>query len=138
MARMTAILADIPGLETAARNPQELPRERLPAASLYDGDEESAETMKVNGVGGVVYTQAQVVISVVDVPETVGTTANGWRARVINAILLDDALQALCGEFPNKGIKYSGCSTTLAPGYSSIVNLTLNFTAAYQFKPTAL
>ena len=137
MVRITELLATL-GAETLARNLDEVSDLKLPAIILYDGDEDASDTMRANGGGGVMYAAPQIVITLQDVPESVGTTTNGYRARLISAMCLDEALQELCGTFPTRGIKYMGCTTSLVPGRSSQVSLTAHFNIGYQLTPSQL
>jgi len=138
MARITELLGTITGVETVARNLDEVSDLKVTTAILYDGDEEASDTMRANGAGGIMYASPQVVISVQDVPEAVGTTVNQYRARLVSTICLDETLQELCGTFPTRGIKYMGCSTSLVPGRSSQVSMTAHFTIGYQIIPSEL
>jgi len=84
------------------------------------------------------YANPQIVISHQDVPESVGTTTNQYRAALIRTLCLDEALLELCGNFPNRGIRYMGCTTSLVPGRAEQVNLIAHFNIGYQLTPGEL
>jgi len=140
LARMAELIIGLPGLETAARNLDEVSDLKLPCAILYDGDEEASPN-NLRAVGllpNVIHAVPQVIITMQEVPETVGATVNEWRAKLLNAILADEALQNLCGSHPHAGVRYVGCSTSLVPGRSSQSSLIVHFSVAYHFIPTQL
>lgn len=139
LARIMEVIADVDGIETASRNLDELDDAKLPAIILYDGDEEAAENLRARGLApNVMNMLPAIVLSLGDVPENVGTTANGWRAKLLSGLLGDAQIVALCGKIPNAGIHYLGCVTSLNPGRASQVAMTFNISIAYSFKPMEL
>jgi hypothetical protein len=139
LVRLAEIISAISGVETAGRNLDEIGDAKLPAIILYDGDDEAFDNPRaVGAAGNVVHMLPAIVLSLGDVPENVGTTSNLWRAKILKAILLDATIGTICRGVPNGGIRYLGCTTSLAPGRSSQVQMIFNFTIAYPFKPTSL
>jgi hypothetical protein len=139
LARLAVIIGDIAGIETAARNLDRNPDTKLPAATLYDGDEDAFENLRATGLApNVINMMPTIVVSLGDVPENIGTVTNEWLAKVQRAILLDESLAALCGRIPNRGARYVASTTSLQEGRSAEVNLSVHFSIAYPFQPTTL
>jgi hypothetical protein len=145
LARMAVVIGSISGLETAARNLDRVPDTKLPAAVMFDGDEESFENLRATGGAvNVVAMTPSVVVSLGEVPENVGTVTNEWLAKVQRAVLFDSELEQLAGgrtaarRIPNGGARYIASTTSLSEGRSSEVNLTVHFSIAYPFNPAEL
>jgi hypothetical protein len=139
LARLAVIIGTIDGVETAARNLDRIADTKLPAAILFDGDEDAFENLRSTGAApNVVNMMPVIVVSLGDVPENVGTVTNEWLAKVQRAILLDETIAALCGRIPNRGARYVASTTSLQEGRSAEVNLSVHFSIAYPFQPTLL
>lgn len=139
MVRLLAILTGLSGIETVARNLDVLDDLKLPAAILYDGDEEAFDNQRATGAAGnAINALPQIVVSFSDVPENVGTTANAWLAKVKRAVLLDSALAALCAGLPLSGARYLNCDSSLTPGRASEVALIIHFNVTYPMNPKLL
>jgi hypothetical protein len=145
LARIAEVIAAIPGIETSGRNVDRVADSKLPCAMLFDGDEEAFENLRATGgAANVVNMTPAIVVSLGDVPENVGTVTNEWLAKVQKAILFDSMIEQLAGgrsaplRIPNGGARYVAATTSLAEGRSSEVNLTVHFSIAYPFNPTAL
>jgi hypothetical protein len=145
LARIAEVIATIPGVETAGRNVDRVADSKLPAAVLFDGDEEAFENLRATGGAiNVVSMSPTVVVSLGDVPENVGTVTNEWLAKVQKAILFDSQIEQLSGgraatlRIPNGGARSVAATTSLAEGRSAEVNLTVHFSIAYPFNPTTL
>jgi hypothetical protein len=143
LAQLAVLLGQIDGITVAARNLEEI-TEVAPGgaiAVLYDGDEEATDNVRaIGGVGNVVHMMPVIQISLGEVPETVGTSTNAWRVKLLKKVLLDPTLKALSAQDidRNCGPRYLGCTTGLHPGRATQVILTVNFTIGYPFVPTAL
>jgi hypothetical protein len=141
LAQLAVLLGQIDGITVAARNLEEI-SEVPPGgaiAVLYDGDEIAADNPKaIGGVGNIVHMTPEIVISLGEVPETVGTSTNAWRIKLLKKVLLDTTLMTLCGGGRHGGPRYLGCSTSLHPGRATQVMLTVQFSVGYEFVPTAL
>jgi hypothetical protein len=143
LAQLAVLLGQIDGVTVAARNLEEI-SEVPPGgaiAVLYDGDELATDNVRaIGGVGNVVHMTPEIVLSLGEVPETVGTSTNEWRAKLLKKILLDPTLANLSAKDidRNCGPRYLGCSTSLHPGRATQVMLTAHFTIGYPFVPTAL
>jgi hypothetical protein len=139
LAQILTLLGELDGIETAARNLDEMDELRLPAAVLFDGDEVAAENLRATGASGnIVHMTPEIVIALSEVPETIGTTTNAWRARLLSKILLDSTLLALCGSHPHRGARYLGCASSLHAGRAAQVMLTVHFSIAYALNPSDL
>jgi hypothetical protein len=145
LVRIAEVIATIPGIETAGRNVDRIADSKLPAAILFDGDEQSFENLRATGGAiNVVSMTPAIVVSLGDVPENVGTVTNEWLAKVQKAILFDSQIEELAGgrsatlRIHNGGARYVAATTSLAEGRSAEVNLTVHFSIAYPFNPTTL
>jgi hypothetical protein len=135
MVRILALLNQLSGTELVARNLDEIPDTKLPAAILYDGDEAALDNPRAtSGKPSVIHATPIIVIDLGDVPENVGTLANQWLTAIKSLILLDDTLQSLCGDFQTAGAHYGGAETSLHPGRTTHVVLTINFIIGYHLK----
>lgn len=139
LAQLLTLLGELDGIETAARNLDEMDELRLPAAVLFDGDELAAENLRAIGkAGNIVHMTPEIVVALSEVPETVGTSTSAWRAKLLNKVLTDDTLTTLCGSHPHAGARYVGCSTSLHPGRAAQVMLTAHFSIGYALNPSDL
>ena len=111
----------------------------LPAAVLFDGDELSADNPRAIGsAGNIVYMTPEIVLALSEVPEIIGTSTNVWRGKLLKQVLFDATLATLCGSAVHAGARYLGCSSSLHPGRSSQVQLTIHFSIGYAFRPSEL
>ncbi len=139
LARVTVVIAAMSGVEFSGRNMDRAADTKLPAAILFDGDEDVFENLRATGAApNAVNMTPTVVISLGDVPENIGTVTNEWLAKVQRAVLLDADIQTLCGKMPNCGARYIGCTTSLQEGRSAEVNLSVHLSLTYPLQPTTL
>ncbi len=139
LARLAVIVGALAGVEFSGRNMDRQPDTKLPAAILFDGDEDVFENLRATGAApNAVNMTPTVVISLGDVPENIGTVTNEWLAKVQRAVLLDADIQTLCGRMPNCGARYIGCTTSLQEGRSAEVNLSVHLSLTYPLQPTTL
>jgi hypothetical protein len=141
MARITTLIGGLTGVETAARNLDEIADIKLPAIVLYDGDEEaSPDNLRATGLKPtVIHATPQIFVKIQDTPDNVGTSTNAWRAAVLSTLLGDQTLAAICGiHSPYAGVRFVGAATSLIPGRLSQVSMTLHFSICYEFKPDQL
>ncbi len=138
LARITIVIGAMSGVEFSGRNMDRAADTKLPAAILFDGDEDVFENLKATGGAvNVVNMTPTIVVSLGDVPESVGTVTNEWLAKVQRAVLLDVTIDELSGgrsaarRIPNGGARYIGCTTSLQEGRSAEVNLSVHFSIAY-------
>ena len=69
-------------------------------------------------------------------PASVGTALNDLRARLVKAVLTDQALIELAG--PNGRVRYTGCTTHLGHGRSMEAAMGIQFSVAYVLRPEQL
>lgn len=139
MARITVLLGQLPGIETAARDLDEIADVKTPSAVLFDGDEVALDNPRAtSGKPTVVHATPQIEIDLGEVPENVGTVTNEWLTKVKAAILNDVTLESLCGEFSTAGAHYAGATTSLHPGRTTQVSLVISFVIGYHLKPWEL
>ena len=141
LAQLVVLLGQIAGITLAARNLDEITEVGAGQvlAVLYDGDELAHDNPRARGSSGnVIYMTPEIIISLGEVPETVGTTTNEWRAKLIKKILFDPILPTICGMSPHGAVRYMGCSTSLHPGRAAQVMLTAHFEIGYSLIPTEL
>ncbi len=136
MAQLLILLGQMSGMELVARNLDEIPDTKMDSIVLYDGDEVADDNPRaVGGKPNIVRASPQIIISLGDVPENIGTRKNERLTEVKRLILLDDTLQTLCGEFQTCGAHYAGAETSLKKGRTTTVELSINFIISYHFKP---
>lgn len=140
LARLLVIALNVSGITTAVRNKPGLNENDLDAIVIFDGDEMGDErdpegSRPANAPRRVIM-QPTLEISAAGAPETVGTSINGYRARLVKAICNDATLQSLCND--RTGIRYLGCTTGAGLGQTLEANMVLNFTFAYRLSPDEL
>jgi hypothetical protein len=141
LAQLVVLLGQIPGITLAARNLDEITElgAGQALAVLYDGDENAHDNPRARGTAGnVVYMLPEIIVTLGEVPETIGTTTNEWRAKLIKKILFDPTLPTICGMSPHSAVRYVGCLTSLHPGRAAQVMLTATFEIGYSLVPTEL
>ncbi len=138
LARLAVVVGDMAGVEFSGRNMDRQPDTKLPAAILFDGDEDVFENLRATGGAvNVVNMTPTIVVSLGEVPENVGTVTSEWLAKVQRAVLFDSEVDSLSGgrsasrRIPNGGARYLGCTTSLQEGRSAEVNLSVHFSIAY-------
>lgn len=138
LARLLTVAKTIKGLETCERNLDDVSDISLPAIILFDGGEEAFDNTRARGLApNTAEMQPTFDIYVQDVPETIGTTINGWRTTLLKTILGDATIASTCDGIPNGGVRYLGCETGLDAGRGSVMRMTVNLAINYPFKPSA-
>lgn len=139
LARLLLIINGISGVQTSARNVDDLSEAKLPALVLHDGAEEAADNVEAIGLAGnVVAMSVQISILLGDQPENVGTAANVFRAAVCKAVLGDSQLALLCRGIRLPGARYTGCALTTLDGRDIKAEMQVEFVVTYPFNPRAL
>jgi hypothetical protein len=129
LARLLVLAKDLPGLNSAARNLDEIPEGKRPAVQIFDADEREAEGFSEpghrSGASELVTMSPHIVISVGASAETVGSELNALRVALLKAIFADTGpggLIELVGAGSNVqpkrngSIRYLECSTALGHG----------------------
>ena len=139
LARVLVVLKTVQGLETCERNLDDLSDLRLPAAILFDGDEEAFDNPRARGQApNAVEMHPVIEVHFPEAPENVGTQINAIRARIQKALCADTTIRTLCGNVPHAGIRYIGMTSDLAAGRATVAKRILSFGINYLFKPTDL
>ena len=138
--RLLEVAAAVPGIATAVRNQDEISERRRPAVAIFDADEgidEAAEHLSHPGrAPNLVVMTPEVLILLGASPESVGSSLNSLRAKLVKAVLTDAQLIALAG--PNGRVRYTGCSTHLGHGRSMEGFMGLQFAFTYVLRPEQL
>jgi hypothetical protein len=140
LARLVAIAGGLDGVKAAVRNQDEVSERARPAIVVFDADEAADESAGERGRASprpnVVEMSPETLILLGAPPETVGTTLNAMRAKLIKAVLTDNDLAVLTGT--NGRVRYVGCSTHLGHGRSMEGTMAVQFTFAYVLRPDQL
>jgi hypothetical protein len=138
--RLLEVAASVPGVATVVRNQDEISEHRRPAIAVFDSDEAVDETAERHDHPGrapnLVVMTPEVLILLGASPESVGTSLNAMRAKLVKAVLTDDQLIALAGT--NGRVRYAGCSTHLGHGRSMEGFMGVQFNFAYVLRPEQL
>ena len=141
LARLLVIATGIPGITTAVRNKfGGLNETDLDAIAICDGEEQGDErdpenTRPTNAPRRIVM-MPSIEISAAGPPETVGTTINGYRAKLVKGICSDATLISLCTD--RTGIRYLGCQSGAGLGSTMDANMVLQFAFTYRLFPDEL
>jgi hypothetical protein len=139
LVRLLAVVASIPNIRSAQRNNVDIPEDQLPAALVFDGDEETDDasdlSMRPPSRPTVVRMQPEIVI--VKQADAVGSDLTTLRRELIRRVLTDTELNeqiVKTGRFGNGAIRYLGCQTDLGWGRSLQGALRAQFMFKYTLK----
>ena len=110
LTRLLVLVAGIPNIRWAQRNNLDYPDDQLPAAMIFDGDEESDGAKDIGSArpGNRPYVvQMTPEIIIVEQSGLVEANLTTLRREVIKRVLNDAALIAIVGS--NGAIRYIGC-----------------------------
>jgi hypothetical protein len=145
LARLAVVVGGISGIETSGRNLDRVADTKLPAAILFDGDEDTFENLNATGgAPNVAVMMPVVVVSLGDVPENIGTVTNEWLAKVQKAVLFDSEIEMMCSGTASgrrrdrRGARYLSHTNSLHEGRSAELSLNVHFTISYPFIPSEL
>jgi hypothetical protein len=133
--RLFNIVASIPGIRSAARNYIDVAEDRLPSATVLDGDEESDG---INDIGSSrppnrpYVVQMTPYVLVIEQADAAGTQLSGFRREVIKRVLTDASLITLVGA--NGNIRYLGNQSDFGWGRSLQGAMVAQFTFKYPLK----
>lgn len=143
--QLVAIAAATPGINIAGRNYYDPPDKLLPAAVVFEGDEEVDDRDQSLGRSGTTPVRVHMVpYIVVTAMAPPGNIANGvWndnlgpklsaiRVSLVKAILTDATLASIYGT--NGRVIYKGMASEIVPGRSTIGRVSLNFQITYTLK----
>lgn len=139
LVRLLEIAGSIEGVTFAGRNKTKLTDLIRPAIVIFDADETSDDRAKDRGRPShgpnLVGMNPEILLLVGGTPEEVGATLNGYRVKLVKAVLNDATLKQLT---VNGDIVYEGCATALAIGRSMEGEMGISFTFTYFLKPSEL
>lgn len=137
LARIEVVLQGISGIKTVARNVVEFDETQLPAVSVLEGDEEVIDDSNLNRptLRPQIITMTPQVYVRAD-GATVGTTINGLRAAIIQAILSDATLDGLLKS--KRKSRYAGQQSTLHAARTMVGATALVFAITYVMSPDEL
>lgn len=143
LARLHAILATIPNIRTALRNNLVTAEEQLPAAALFDGDEDTDDasdaSMRQPYRPTMVTMTPEIVLG--EQSSEAGSNLSTLRRELIKRVLTDTALNETIvktGRHGNGAIRYLGCITDFGDGRQLNGVLSARFLFKYTLKPDEL
>ena len=131
LARLVVVVSGISGVVTVLRNSPAPSDTQLPALIVFDGDEQANDrdpTSRPTRSPRRITMTPEILIKVVTVPETVGTTLNDILEELQIAVTTDAALIDLVKDGE---IRYMGCATQLAIARAIIGELGATFAFTY-------
>lgn len=143
LARLLEVVATIPNLRAAFRNNVDIPEDQLPAAIVFDGDEETTDgtdlSMRPPNRPTVVHMTPEIVIA--QQADEVGSDITTLRRELIKRVLYDTELNeqiVKTGRHGNGAIRYLGCQTDVGWMRSLHGALRAQFLFKYTLKPEEL
>lgn len=143
LARLLEIVASIPNLRSAHRNNVDINEDQLPAAIVFDGDEETADaadlSMRPAHRPTVVQMTPEIIIA--QQADEVGCDITTLRRELIKRVLYDTELNETIvktGRHGNGAIRYLGCQTDVGWMRSLHGALRAQFMFKYTLKPEEL
>lgn len=140
LARLLEVVASIPNLRSAQRNNVDIPEDQLPAAIVFDGDEETAEAQnRPSNSPMIVEMTPEIVIA--QQADEVGSDITTLRRELIKRVLNDAELNDLSAKSSPRGngaIRYLGSQTDVGWMRSLHGALRAQFAFKYTLKPDEL
>jgi hypothetical protein len=143
LARLLEVVATIPNIRSAQRNNVDIPEDLLPAAIVFDGDEETNDaidaTMRPPNRPTLVEMTPEIVIA--QQANEVGSDITTLRRELIKRVLTDTELNETIvrtGRHGNGAIRYLGCQTDVGWMRSLHGALRAQFLFKYTLKPDEL
>jgi len=143
LARLLEVVASIPNLRSAHRNNVDITEDQLPAAIVFDGDEETADasdaTMRPPSRPTLVTMTPEIIIA--QQADEVGSDITTLRRELIKRVLTDTELNeqiVKTGRHGNGAIRYLGCQTDVGWTRTGYAALTAQFLFKYTLQPTQL
>jgi hypothetical protein len=139
LARLLELVADIPSIRSTQRNNVDITELQLPAALLFDGDEETDGAAELAKPSDRPYphTRMTPTISIVQQADAVGSEMTAFRSQLVKLVLNDTELNeqiVKTGRFGNGAIRYLGCSTNFGWGRFMHGVVDVNFLFKYSLK----
>jgi hypothetical protein len=141
--RLLMIVGTIPNIAFTDRNNGDIPEDSLPAAIVFDGDEETDDRSDVSSRPANRPTLVQMVPEIVLAAQSgqAGTDLTTLRAALIRLVLTDVELNdsiVKTGRNGNGAIRYLGCRTDYGWMRSNIGGLIAQFMFKYVLRPDDL
>ena len=137
-ARLLVVIAGIPSIRATQRNKVVITELQLPAALLFDGDEETegASDLSSRSSPRPYPTRMTPIISIVQQADAVGSEMTTFRSQLVKLVLNDTELNQIvnAGRLGNGAIRYLGCSTEFGWGRLTYGVLSLQFLFKYSLK----
>ena len=144
LARLLEVVATIPGMVSVDRNNVDITEDQLPAALVFDGDEETDDAgdtgMRPPNRPTIVRMTPEIVIAEASSGQ-VGSALAVLRGELIRRVLTDTALNETIvktGRHGNGAIRYLGCQTDCGWMRSLHGALRAQFMFKYALKPDDL
>jgi hypothetical protein len=143
LVRLVAVAATIPTIRLAQRNNIDIPEDRLPAAIVLDGDEETHDSgdasMRLPSRPTLVDMHPDVLLIHQD--PNAGSELDSLRRELIRRILFDAELNeqiVKTGRFGNGAIRYLGCQVGVGYLRDLHAGLKAQFLIKYKLNPSDL
>jgi hypothetical protein len=116
LVRLLEVVATIPNIRSAQRNNVEIPEDQLPAAIVFDGDEETdaASDLSMRPANRPTIVRMHPEIIIAEQADEVGSELTTMRRELIKRVMTDTLLNeqiVKTGRFGNGAIRYLGCQT---------------------------
>ena len=139
LARLLEVVASIPNIRSAHRNNVDIPEDQLPAALVFDGDEETegASDLSARPSGRPYPVRMHPEIVIAQQSDEAGSDLTTLRRELIKRVLNDTELNeqiVKTGRFGNGAIRYLGCQTDLGWARSLHGALRAQFMFKYSLK----
>jgi hypothetical protein len=145
LARLLEVVSGLPAIRTAYRNNGDITEDQLPAAIVFDGDEESQHANNPDlsqhppGTRSSVQMTPEIIIAERSLGQ-VGSELSGLRRELIKGVLFDTQLNEIVGtgRLGNGAIRYLGCQTNIGWMRTLHGALRAQFMFKYWLKPDEL
>jgi hypothetical protein len=146
LARLVELVATIPNINLADRNNSDIDENQLPAAVIFDGDEETDEATDTSARPSTkpVIVRMSPAIEIAAMSGTAGTDLSVMRRELIRSILFDTELNdnivktTKIGRQGNGAIRYLGCQTDPTWMRTLYGQMRVQFMFKYVLHPTDL
>jgi hypothetical protein len=145
LARLVEVISTIPNIRSTHRNNIDISDNRLPAAIVLDGDEESDGASDVSMKQPYrpynVQMTPGIIVQVQDDNVVLGSIVTTFRRELIKRILTDIELNeqiVKTGRHGNGAIRYLGCQTDVGWTRTGFAALTAQFMFKYTLRPDDL
>jgi hypothetical protein len=133
LARLLEVVADIPNIRTVVRNDVDIVEDKLPAITVFDGDEETngAEDRSAR-LSNRPYVASMMPLVAVQELRTAPSELSAFRREIIRRVLNDTILIEQVGS--NGAIRYIGCETDFGWLRERFNAMTVQFVFRYSLK----